>query len=181
MAEPLPIIIAITGASGVIYGKRLVEAMCKTHNVYLMISDNGLLVSKHELGIDISQELSQLDGVFYLDYKHMDSEIASGFFPCLGMIICPCSMKTLSAIAHGASENLIQRAADVSLKERKRLILVPRETPLSEIHLENMLTLRRMGADIIPAMPGFYKHPKTIDDLVAFIVQKVQNSLQATG
>lgn len=173
MARSLPIIIAITGASGVIYGKKLVEAVCKRHNVYLMISDNGLVVSKKELGIDLGRELSQLKGVSYLDYKNMEQEIASGFCPCLGMIVCPCSMKTLSAIAQGSSSNLIQRSADVCLKERKRLILVPRETPLSEIHLEHMLKLRKMGADIIPAMPGFYKNPKTIEDLVDFIVQKV--------
>lgn len=167
------VIIAITGASGVIYGKRLVEAIVKKYSVYLLISDNGILISKKELGIDLSVELSKLKNVIYLDYKDMDSEIASGFCPCVGMIVCPCSMKTLSAIAHGASENLIERASDVCLKERRRLILVPRETPLSCIHLENMLKLRRMGADILPAMPGFYKAPKTIDDLVDFIVQKI--------
>ncbi|MEW6481932.1 MAG: UbiX family flavin prenyltransferase [bacterium] len=167
------IIFAITGASGIIYGKKTLEAISKEYRVSLMISDNGILVGKKELGIELKNHLCSLPNISFVDYKNMDSEIASGFFLNLGMIVCPCSMKTLSAIAQGASENLIQRAADVCLKERKRLILVPRETPLSEIHLENMLILRRMGADIVPAMPGFYEAPKTIDDLVDFIVRKV--------
>ncbi len=172
-SEKKGVIVAITGASGVIYGRKTVEDLCKKYNVYLMITDNGILIGKKELGTDLSKELSQLPGVSYLDYKNMDEEIASGSFKTLGMLVCPCSMKTLSAIAHGTSENLIQRAADVCLKERRKLILVPRETPLSEIHLENMLKLRRMGADILPAMPGFYENPKTIDDLSNFIVKKI--------
>ncbi|MEW6681143.1 MAG: UbiX family flavin prenyltransferase [bacterium] len=167
------IIIAITGASGAIYGKRLVETLCKKYKIYLMITNNAFSISKHELGIDLRDFLSSLPNVFCLDHKNMDAEIASGSFVTSGMIICPCSMKTLSAIAYGASENLIQRVADVCLKERRRLILVPRETPLSEIHLENMLRLRKMGADIFPAMPGFYKNPKTIEDLVDFIVKRI--------
>lgn len=167
------VIVAITGASGVIYGIKLTEAICKKYPTYLIVSDNAIIVGKKELGIDLIKELSQLEGVVVRDCRDIDSEIASGSYITKGMIVCPCSMKTLSAIAHGSSENLIQRAADVCLKERRRLVLVPRETPLSEIHLENMLILRKMGADIIPAMPGFYKDPKTIDDLVDFIVQKI--------
>jgi len=172
------IIVAITGASGVIYGKKLVEAICRKYKIYLLITDNALIIGKRELKINLCNCLSHLPNVSYLDYKNINSEIASGSFITKGMIVCPCSMKTLSAIAHGISENLIQRAADVCLKERRRLILVVRETPLSEIHLENMLILRRMGADILPAMPGFYEEPKTIDDLVDFVVGKIISLLR---
>jgi len=168
------IVVGISGASGVIYGKKLVEELSKrSYEIYLLVTDPALSIGKKELSIDLIDYLSELSGVTCYDYKNLDAPIASGSFQTLGMVIVPCSMKSLACIAQGISDNLLYRVADVCLKERRRFILVPRETPLSEIHLENMLKLRRMGVDILPAMPGFYNCPRTIDDLVDFIVQKI--------
>jgi 4-hydroxy-3-polyprenylbenzoate decarboxylase len=166
-------IIGITGASGVIYGKRIVEWLSdEGHEIFLMVTDPAKQILKHELDIDITY-FNKFDNIHYLDYHDLTAPISSGSFPIDAMIVIPCSMATLSGIACGASNNLVERAADVTLKERRRLILVPRETPLNEIHLKNMLTLRSMGADIVPAMPPFYHNPQDIIELVDAMVGKV--------
>ncbi|MDO8426339.1 MAG: flavin prenyltransferase UbiX [Deltaproteobacteria bacterium] len=193
MAEYL---VALTGASGAIYGVRLVEELLKRgDDVELVISPSGFLILKEELGLDLSHKPAQgLKGLFAkrkglrgrLSYSPSDdllSSSASGSSLKKAMIICPCSMGTLARIATGNSGNLIERAADCFLKEKGTLILVPRETPLNQIHLENMLKLSRMGAVILPAMPAFYTKPEKIEDMVDFIVGKaldilgVKNSL----
>jgi 4-hydroxy-3-polyprenylbenzoate decarboxylase len=188
-------VIGITGASGVIYGKRLVELLLKKGSssaikggtfgkdsisgsdgceIFLMVTDPAREVFKHELGIDdVPACFNGLKNLHYLDYHNLTVSIASGSFKIKAMIIIPCSMSTLSAIACGNSNNLLERAADVAIKERRQLVLVPRETPLSEIHIKNMLILRNMGVDIVPAMPPFYANPHTIDELVDAMVGKV--------
>jgi 4-hydroxy-3-polyprenylbenzoate decarboxylase len=159
------IILAISGATGAIYGirilERLREASVETH---LVISRWGLRTLLHET----SWTRQRLESLAHVTYPpgDMGAAIASGSFRTDGMIVAPCSAKTLAAIAHGVGENLIHRAADVVLKERRKLVLVVRETPLSEIHLENMLKLARMGAVILPPMPAFYTSPVTLDDVV---------------
>jgi 4-hydroxy-3-polyprenylbenzoate decarboxylase len=171
----LRVIVAITGANGVVYGKRLLEVLKGKNEVHLIISRASEKLIEYELEIT-KKKLEELANFVY-DEDDFSSPLASGSFVTDAMIIIPCSMKTLAGIAHGYSENLILRAADVTLKERRRLILVPRETPLSSIHLRNMLELSMQGVVIIPAMPAFYHRPKTIDDLVDFIVGKVLDSL----
>ena len=169
-------IVAITGASGVIYGKRLLEVLReKNIETHLIISRAGEKIIEHELGITKS-ELERLSNYAY-EEDDLAAPLASGSFLTDGMIIIPCSTKTLAGIAHGYSENLILRAAEVSLKERRKLILVPRETPLSVVHLRNLLELSTQGVIIIPAMPAFYHKPKNISGLVDFIVGKVLDSL----
>lgn len=180
-----PYIVAITGASGVIYGKRLVECLIeKKRAVYLVLSDPAKQIIEDELGIAIKTDIiTSLFGrtakkyIKVFDNKDLTAPISSGSFQTAGMIVIPCSMATLSAIATGNSRNLIERAADVTLKEHRRLILVPREMPLNAIHLENMLKLSRIGVDIVPPMPGFYHRPKSIEDLVDFVVGKVLDLL----
>ncbi|MBU0600186.1 UbiX family flavin prenyltransferase [bacterium] len=171
-------IVGISGASGVIYGERLVKCLLEMkQEVFLMITDTAKEIFKHELNIEAGTYFKENEILHYLDYRDLFSPIASGSFKTEGMIVIPCSMGTLAAIANGSSDNLIERAADVTLKERRQLILVPRETPLNEIHLQNMLTLRKMGADIVAAMPPFYHKPQTIDDLVEAVVRKVTSLL----
>ncbi len=174
-------VIGITGASGVIYGKRLVELLLKNgdeREVFLMVTDPAREVFRHELGIDdVTACFNRFKNLHYLDYHNLTASIASGSFKIKAMIVIPCSMSTLSAIACGSSDNLLERAADVAIKERRQLVLVPRETPLSEIHLKNMLVLRSMGIDIVPAMPPFYANPSTIDELVDAMVGKVLSAL----
>lgn len=181
-------IIGITGASGAVYGvtlcRRLLEAGCELH---LVITDAGWRVLAEELGWDAARRRNSLEAAFgdaMADGRltlhplgDIGAPIASGSFLCAGMAIVPCSMGTLSAISHGASDNLLTRAADVMLKEGRTLLLVPRETPLNAIHLENMLKLARLGARIIPAMPAFYHGPKTMEDLVNFVVGKVMDNM----
>jgi 4-hydroxy-3-polyprenylbenzoate decarboxylase len=180
-----PFIIAITGASGVVYGKRLVEVMLN-HKIpiYLVISEPAKQIIEDELaikiGTDIVASLFNATAKRYitvLDNKDLAAPISSGSCKTSGMIVIPCSMATLSAIATGNSRSLIERAADVTLKERRRLILVPREMPLNAIHLKNMLELARIGVDIVPPMPGFYHHPKSIDEMINFVVGKVLDLL----
>ena len=169
------LIVAITGASGVVYGKRLLEVLKGKHDIYLIISKASEKLIEQELEIP-KKELEELASHVY-DEDDFSSPLASGSFVTDAMIIIPCSMKTLAGIAHGYSENLILRAADVALKEKRKLILVPRETPLSSVHLRNLLELSMQGVVIIPAMPAFYHRPQTIEDLVDFIVGKVLDSL----
>lgn len=159
------LIVAITGATGAIYGVRLLERLrdagVETH---LVISPWGRRTLLHETPYSVDQ-VKHLATVTY-SHKDQGAAISSGSFVTSGMAVVPCSMRTLAAIAHGLGDNLIHRAADVVLKERRRLLLAPREAPLNDIHLENMLKLSRMGAVMFPPMPGFYQRPASIDDLV---------------
>lgn len=183
------IFMAITGASGSIYGIRLMEELVQRgFPLTVSASESGQLVCRDETGLDLSGD--PLDATAQL-CKHLGVKLgveviapdnlfvaaASGSAGPDAMVVCPCSMGTLARIAAGISGNLIERAADVMIKERRPLLLVPRETPLSGIHLENMLKLSRLGASIIPTMPGFYHKPHSIDDLVNFVVGKVLDQL----
>ena len=182
--------LALTGASGAQYGLRLLECLIAANcRVYFLISEAAKVVVATETDETLpaqadalAQHLSQRFGaragqirVFGRD--QWMAPVASGSSAPASMVICPCSAGTLSAIAHGASNNLIERAADVALKERRKLILVPRETPYSQIHLENMLTLTRLGAIVMPASPGFYQRPQSVDDLIDFMVARVLDHL----
>ena len=159
------LIVAITGATGAIYGVRLLEmlrdAAVETH---LVISPWGRRTLVHETPYSVDH-VQQLATVTYAA-NDQGAAISSGSFLTIGMAIVPCSMRTLAAIAHGVGDNLVHRAADVVLKERRKLLIAPREAPLSDIHLENMLKLSRMGVIVCPPMPGFYQRPESIDDLV---------------
>ena len=168
----LKLIVGITGATGTIYGIRLLERLrgagVETH---LVISRWGARTLLHETPYSREQVESLASAVYRP--ADMGATISSGSFKTDGMIIAPCSAKTLAAIAHGVGENLVHRAADVVLKERRRLVLVVREAPLSDIHLENMLKLSRMGAVMLPPMPAFYNRPRTVDDIVEHTVSRV--------
>jgi flavin prenyltransferase len=180
-----PIVVAITGASGAPYAVRLLEELvAQSQPVSLIVSDHGIRLLDTELGIASVDALRDRVGasawdrhVRAYDDRDRGAAPASGSSLSAGMVICPCSMGTLSAIAVGASRSLVERAADVALKERRRLVLVPRETPYSAIHLENMLTLTRAGAVVMPASPGFYHRPTSIADLVDFVVARVLDHL----
>ncbi len=168
-----PYIVAITGASGVIYGVRLVQVLAEQSlRVELVISDTAKIVAREEMGIDLAGTVPQ-QSVYLHDFKDFTAPIASGSYPVEGMVVIPCSMGTLGAIASGLSQNLIHRAADCTIKEGRKLVLVPRETPLSAIHLENMLKLSRLGVRIVPAMPAFYSGQQSIQEIVDFMVGKV--------
>lgn len=170
------LIIAITGASGVIYGKRLLEVLHnKNVDTHLVISQAAEIIIAHELGIT-KKSLEKLANHFY-EVNDWSSPIVSGSFKTDAMVIAPCSMKTLAGIANGFAENVILRAADVMLKEKRKLILVPRETPLNTIHLRNMLDLAKQGVIIVPAMPAYYHKPKSIEALVDFVVGRVLDVL----
>ena len=177
--DQLPVILAITGASGAPYGVRLLEVLALHHvPTWLMISSHGWRLLTEECGIKDDRELRTATGgewrsVRVFDDKDRGAEPASGSARTAGMVICPCSMGTVAAIAHGTSRSLVERAADVTLKERRKLILVPRESPLSLVHLRNMTLAAEAGAVILPAAPGFYQRPKEIGQLVDFIVQRV--------
>lgn len=181
-------VVGITGASGAIYGIRLIEELLdKEYEVHLIITEAGWRVLKEELGWETARRTEALHEAFakhaergeliYHTNANIGASIASGSFRVEGMLIMPCSMGTLSSIAHGASNNLMARAADVMLKEGRRLLLVPRETPLHAIHLENMLTLARLGVRIVPAMPGFYYKPQSMDEMINFLVGKVLDNV----
>jgi 4-hydroxy-3-polyprenylbenzoate decarboxylase len=182
--------IAITGASGATYGLRVLQALITGgHNVYLTITGDGLHILNDETGLmlkgsetdiqyALEKQLAAKEGQLrYFDEDNLYAPIASGSSPVDGMVVIPCSMKALSSMAHGFASNLIERAADVTIKERRKLIIVPRETPLSTIHLRNMLALSEAGCHIIPAMPAFYHHPKKITDMVDFIAGRVLDAL----
>jgi 4-hydroxy-3-polyprenylbenzoate decarboxylase len=184
-AAARPIVVAVTGASGAPYAVRLLQALVERQRpVSLIVSDHGRRLLDTEMGIASVDALRERIGsvawdasVRVFDDRDRGAAPASGSALSDGMVICPCSMGTLSAIAVGASRSLVERAADVVLKERRRLVLVPRETPYSAIHLENMLTLTRAGAVVMPASPGFYHRPRTVDDLIDFIVARVLDHL----
>ena len=166
------LIVAMTGATGAIYGVRLLERLRENGvETHLVISRWGVRTLIHETPYS-RDHVTALASVVYPS-ADMGAAISSGSFHTDGMVVAPCSAKTLAAIAHGFGENLIHRAADVVLKERRKLVLVVREAPLSDIHLENMLKLSRMGAIILPPVPAFYSHPVTIDDIVDHTVARV--------
>lgn len=166
------LIVAITGGSGVIYGVKLIESLNSLNlETHLVLSEWGEKTIKIETNIDIDYVKNL--ATRYYDNKNMAAPISSGSFKTKGMVIIPCSMKTLASIANGLDDSLISRAASVCIKENRKLVVVPRETPLSKIHLENMVKLSELGVSILPAMPGFYFHPRTIDDLLFHIVGKV--------
>lgn len=186
MSTTPPIVVGITGASGAPYAVRLLQQLTAAHrSVSLIVSKYGMRLLETEVGIDSIEALRDAVGKSGWDscvesYSNDDrgAPPASGSALTAGMIVCPCSMGTLSAISIGSSRSLIERAADVTLKERRKLILVPRETPLSAIHLSNMLRLTRAGAVVMPASPGFYHRPKQISDLVDFVVARMLDHLQ---
>jgi 4-hydroxy-3-polyprenylbenzoate decarboxylase len=172
----MKLIVAVSGASGIIYALNFLKAT-KKHNieVHLLISDSAKVVASHEIGdTKILDELAK----YVYDPHDMSVGIASGSYPIDGMVIVPASMKTIAALANGFSNNLLTRAADIQLKERRPLIVVPRETPLHTVHLENMAKLSSLGAVILPAMPGFYHQPEKIDELADFISGKILDQLK---
>jgi 4-hydroxy-3-polyprenylbenzoate decarboxylase len=172
----LRLIVAITGASGVIYGKRLLEVLKeKKVETHLIVSQAAEKVIENELEMT-KKDMERLASHVY-SLGDLSAPLMSGSFQTDGMIIIPCTMKTLAGIASGYSDNLILRAADVTLKERRKLIVVPRETPLSVVHLRNMLEVAKLGVFVVPAMPAYYHKPKRIDDLVDFVVGKVLDCL----
>lgn len=184
--------LGITGGSGAPYALRLLEQLVLAgHEVHVVLSPAGEKVLQLETGIALGKTLREKQATLersvecegkegqlrVFDHGNLAAPISSGSFPCAGMAIVPCSTGSLGRIAAGISSNLVERAADVMLKERRTLVLVPRETPLSTIHLRNMLTLREAGADILPAMPAFYHKPKTISDMVDMIVGRILDRL----
>ena len=185
MSATPPIVVGITGASGAPYAVRLLQQLVGAHRpVSLIVSKYGMRLLETESGISSTDELRNAVGkdgwdscVETFSNEDRGAPPASGSALTAGMIVCPCSMGTLSAIAVGASRSLIERAADVTLKERRKLVLVPRETPLSAIHLGNMLRLTRAGAVVMPASPGFYHRPQKISDLVDFVVARMLDQL----
>lgn len=166
------LVVAITGASGVIYGKRLLEVLKqKKVETHLIVSNAAEKVILHELGIS-RKDIEKLATRAY-EPDDLTAPLMSGSFRTDGMIIVPCSMKTLAGIAHGFADNLMLRAADVALKEKRRLVVVPRETPLSTVHIRNMLLAAKLGIYIVPAMPAFYSRPEKVGDMVDFIIGRV--------
>ena len=182
--------LALSGASGMAYGLRLLECLLAADiDVNLLVSQAAHLVAKQELGVALPARASDLENQLSDSLNTRDGQlrvfgredwnapVASGSNPADAMVVCPCSMGTLAAIANGMSDNLIERAADVMLKEQKQLILVPREAPFSTLHLENMLKLSKMNAVILPANPGFYHRPQSVEDIIDFIVARILDQL----
>ena len=185
MSKAAPLVVAITGGSGAPYAIGLLEALVHAkRTIWLIVSEHGLRLLSTESDVASVDALRSRVGakawdqlVTVFDDGDRGASPASGSARSSGMVVCPCSMGTLSAISAGSSRSLIERAADVALKERRKLVLVPRETPLSAVHLQNMLRVTRAGAVVLPAAPGFYHRPASIDDLVAFIVGRVLDQL----
>ena len=176
MAEPVRarrIIVAISGASGAVYGARLLQALQGQSGVetHLVVSDAGWRNLQHELGMDRPAAQALAHQVH--DVNNVGAAIASGSFQCHAMVVAPCSMRTLAAIAHGLADNLLTRAADVMLKERRRLVLMVRETPLHLAHLRNMVAVTEMGGIVCPPLPAFYLRPQTVEDVVNHSVARV--------
>ncbi|OIQ50522.1 Phenolic acid decarboxylase subunit B [Pseudodesulfovibrio hydrargyri] len=170
------IIVGITGASGAVYGLRLLQELAKLgHEVHATVSNSGWKVLDHECGADADTIRPLVHALYAVE--DIAAPIASGSFRADVMAVAPCTMRTLAAISSGLAGNLLCRAADVMLKERKNLVLAVRETPLNAIHLENMLTLARLGVGIVPACPGFYHAPRTLDDLVSIMVGRILDSM----
>jgi len=196
MRKETPIVLAITAASGIVYGIRLLEYLLKEdYKVELIVSERAYYIAKQELGLEMKHDADVIKNnilsfinlfdksknlkVFLND--ELWASPASGSYQTSGMIIAPCSMATLAAISAGFAEGLITRAADVIIKERKNLVIVPRETPLSSIHLENMLKLSNLGVSIVPPAVGFYADIKTVDDYINFIVGKILDACGITN
>lgn len=191
MTSPPTIAVAFTGASGMPYGLRLVECLLAAGcRVWLLYSQVAQIVARQEMALDLPSRPAEVEArlaerfgaapgqLAVFGREEWFAPLASGSNPPDAMVVCPCTMGTLAAIAAGLSQNLIERAADVALKEGRKLVLVPRETPFSAIHLENMLKLARLGVVILPPSPGFYHHPKTVDDLVDFVVARILDQLR---
>jgi 4-hydroxy-3-polyprenylbenzoate decarboxylase len=182
-------VIGITGASGALYGLRLLTALAAGgHRLHVIASPTGRSILKDETGVDLgatpasaraalAARLGEGADVTVHGERNLYAPVASGSFRTDAMIVAPCSMKAAAAVAHGLADGLIERAADVHLKEGRPLVLVPRETPLSAVHLENLLKLARLGVRVVPAMPGFYTHPKTVEALVDFVVARILDQL----
>jgi flavin prenyltransferase len=190
MNPPATVTLAFTGASGMSYGVRLLEQLLAgSIRVHLVYSQVAQVVARQEMGLQLPSRANEAEAFFAERFAAKPGQlsvygreewfapIASGSSVADAMVICPCTMGTLAAVASGLARSLIERAADVTLKEGRKLIVVPRETPLSAIHLENMLRLARSGAAILPANPGFYNHPQSIQDLVDFVVARVLDHL----
>ncbi|HEY7364923.1 MAG TPA: flavin prenyltransferase UbiX [Methylomirabilota bacterium] len=183
MPVPHPIVLAVTGASGAPYGVRLLETLARHQvPVWLIVSGHGMRLLAAETGISSLEALRAATGGDWSSVTAFPDDDrgalpASGSQRTGGMVICPCSMGTVAAVAAGTSRSLVERAADVTLKERRKLILVPRETPLSLVHLRNLVTVTEAGAVVIPAAPGFYHRPARVEELVDFIVQRVLDQL----
>jgi flavin prenyltransferase len=179
-----PVVLALTGASGAPYGVRLLEVLARNHvPVWLIASEHGIRLLREECGIDSLESLRRATGDDWASVVTFPDDDrgglpASGSQRTNGMVICPCSMGTVAAIAGGTSRSLVERAADVTLKERRKLILVPRETPLSLVHLRNLVAVAEAGAVVVPAAPGFYHRPTQVSELVDFIVQRVLDQLE---
>ena len=184
------LVVAITGASGSAYALRLLDVLLRAgRTVHLVISPAATEVFEREIGRSVNLDPAHFDPVAllgeradfgnlkYCNVRNFQSGIASGSFLTGGMVICPCSMGTVAAIAHGLSENLVHRAADVHLKERRKLIVVPRETPLGLVQLKNLVALAEAGAVVLPAMPAFYTRPRSVDDMVDFVVARICDQL----
>jgi len=182
--------VALTGASGLPYGLRLIDCLLAAgRRVWVLYSQAAQVVAKQEMDLTLPSRPAEFER--WLAERHQPAEgqlkvfgreewfapVASGSNPADAMVVCPCSMGTLAAIALGTSDNLIERAADVSIKEGRKLVLVPRESPLSAIHLEHMLKLARLGVVILPPSPGFYTHPQSIDDMIDFVVARILDQL----
>jgi 4-hydroxy-3-polyprenylbenzoate decarboxylase len=190
MIPPATITLALTGASGMPYGIRLLECLLQAKiRVYLLVSQAAQVVAKQEMDLQLPTRKAELETLFggrfaaqpgqlsVFGREEWFAPVASGSNPADAMVVCPCTMGTLAAIAAGLADNLIERAADVMLKEGRKLILVPRETPLSAVHLENMLKLARLGIVILPPNPGFYNRPTQVADLIDFVVARVLDQL----
>jgi flavin prenyltransferase len=179
VTTPLPLVLALTGASGAPYGVRLLEILARNRiPVWLITSEHGMRLLQEECGIGSLDALRQATGGDWssvVNYPDGDRGAlpASGSRRTAGMVICPCSMGTLAAVAAGTSRSLVERAADVTLKERRKLVLVTREAPLSVVHLRNMVAVAEAGAVVLPASPGFYHRPTEIGQLVDFVVQRI--------
>jgi 2,5-furandicarboxylate decarboxylase 2 len=167
------LVIAITGASGAIYGVRMLQVLAQAADweSHLVISSSGVMTAVHELAME-KAEIEGLADVVH-NVRDIGASIASGSFQCDGMVIAPCSMRTLAAVAHGLSDNLVTRAADVMLKERRRLVLMARETPLNLAHLRNMVAVTELGAIVAPPVPAFYNQPSDLDDIVNHTVGRI--------
>ena len=178
------VVLALTGASGAPYGVRLLEVLARNHvPVWLIASEHGIRLLKEECGIDSLEGLKRATGDDWASVVTFPDDDrgalpASGSQRTRGMVICPCSMGTVAAIAGGTSRSLVERAADVTLKERRKLVLVPREAPLSLVHLRNLVAVAEAGAVVVPAAPGFYHRPTQVSELVDFIVQRVLDQLE---
>ena len=189
-SPPSTVAVAFTGASGMPYGMRLVETLLGAGiTVWLLYSQVAQIVARQEMSLELPSRPAEVEAALSARFHARPGQLrvfgreewfaplASGSNPADAMVVCPCTMGTLAAIAAGLSQSLIERAADVAIKEGRKLILVPRETPFSAIHLENMLKLARLGVVILPPSPGFYTHPQSVDDMVDFVVARVLDQL----